>query len=222
MPLTLGLSAHLDTRLALAFPLGLSSKVTSSERPPRTAASKPAPLSPHPFFDVYFFPAPGLLVLACLCLAGPRASFSTPQAAGAQGCVCPALAPLPGAFVGGGCPHGSSGWTESLHALGRTRHPRSSNHTRKAESGTALTPRGILRGSGCPSRLYTWPRRPRGPGEAGAPAPQTRLPSRCSGDGSSKAAQHTRRRGRSTAPCCNCSLPLSPLADVPSACSAHH
>ena len=63
VPLTLGLSAHLDTRLALAFPLGLSSKVTSSERPPRTAASKPAPLSPHPLFDFYFFPAPGTVSL---------------------------------------------------------------------------------------------------------------------------------------------------------------
>ena len=102
--LVLGLSTHLDTRLALAFPLGLSSKVTCSERPPRTAVSKPAPLSPHPFFDFYFFPTPGLLVLACLSLAGPPCFLLYSTSCRSTRCICPTLAPTPWSLCGWGLP----------------------------------------------------------------------------------------------------------------------
>lgn len=113
--LALGLSSHLDTRLALAFPLGFSSKVTSSEKTPRTTVSKPAPLSPHPFSDFYFFPVPGLLVLACLSLAGPPCFLLSSTSCRSTRVYASALPwpTLPGASAGGGCPHRSE-WVKRV------------------------------------------------------------------------------------------------------------
>lgn len=100
-----------------------------------------------------------------------------PTSCQGQGCVCPTPAPTPWSLCRWGLPTQVRLAEPSPYTpwVGCTRHPLSSNHIRKAESGTALTPRGILRGSGGRSHLHPWPRRQGGPGEAGAPAPRTRL-----------------------------------------------
>ena len=178
-------------------------------------------MPPRRFPDCYFFPAPGLLVLALQCLAGPPLP-SLPYELPSARVPLPYPAPTPWSLCRWGLPAQVSAAEPSPFM------PWAAPGTLALQITSGKLSQALPRLHGesfeAPEAAATCTRGPGGKGAQVRRVPRRKDTSASRGfaDGCFKAPQHRRVGDASSTPSCDCSVRLSPLPDMPSAHSAHH